>query len=349
MAMATERKVQQQLKAQVPIENILNDWLEDFSYHTPKEEDCISFFHLAYNSGHWKLLMSALPRFFENRWAIHWGILLEITTQSQLFAEEEIVQSVLKGARKQNLVELLVLSHSWDTQVPEISSFRQSVFEKIEDKARNLKETLWEKLGFLRTQRMVEEEGKLLHKMQRMYPEDKVITSELEEFKDRWARHFLSARSERKSVRWSEHTVTALNEDEKTWIDTLVEDMKKHISKNPSAAYNFAMGLQFMGLHQEALSILLLHPDTPEKNWLRIELLLKARRFVEVLSLSQELEAKYADDPETTFATYYIRALSLKGLGQTSQAIELLRSLISIRPSYRSAQSLLSEWTEDGE
>lgn len=348
MAIHAERRIQQKLKAQIPVHDILSDWLEDFNYHSPKEEECLSFFHLAYNSGQWQFLLSSLSTFLKNKWPIHWGILIEITHRQNLKLEEEIIQSVLKGARKQNLVELLVLTRSWDTQVPEVSSFRRMVIEQLEDKARSLKDTLWEKLGFLRTQRMVEEEGKLLQRMQRMYPEDQKIRTELEEFQDRWARHLLSARTEKKFQRWSEHTVTALNADEKIWIDSLMEGMKIYINKNPESAYNFSVGLHLMGLYEEAHAILTFAPESFEKDWLRAELLLKARHFVEVLSLSHELESKYFADPETSFATHYLRALALKGLGQNSQAIELLKSLMSIRPSYRSAHSLLSAWLEDG-
>lgn len=347
MAGAAELMLQKKLRQKLSPQSILSDWFEDLKLK-PKSEDCIRFFEFAYNSGQWGYLFGCLPDFFRNKWSVHWGILIEILSQSQLTVPDEIMESILKGARKQNLVDLLVLSHVWDLKNPEVNHFRKRVLEKLKEEAAGKKETLWEKLGFLRTQRMVEEEGKLLRIMQRMYPEDADIQREWNEFQDRWARHLLSSRTERKSAPWRDHTITEPNQEEKLWIAVLLEDFDAYIGKNSTNAYWFSIGLYFMGLYSEALEVLQRAPDTSQKDWLHVELLLKARRFVEALTVSQELEARYAQDPETTFATHYVRAQALKGLGQHAQAVELLKSLIHIRPSYRSAHSLLSAWLEEG-
>jgi hypothetical protein len=58
------------------------------------------------------------------------------------------------------------------------------------------------------------------------------------------------------------------------------------------------------------------------------------------------MEIKYISDPETTFAVSYLRAQALQGLGQHGSALEIMQSIVRVRPNYRSAHSLILEWTE---
>ena len=110
------------------------------------------------------------------------------------------------------------------------------------------------------------------------------------------------------------------------------------------AAYNLAIGLYFIELYHEALQVIRRAPESSAKDWFYLELLLRCGRYLECLDEVNQIELKYSADPESTFAATYIRAQALWGLGQTGSAIELLRSIVDIRPSYRSAHSLLNEW-----
>ena len=100
----------------------------------------------------------------------------------------------------------------------------------------------------------------------------------------------------------------------------------------------------FLEAYDQAFEILHLAPDTPEKNWLTLELLIQCRRFVECLAAVDQVELSYAEDPESTFGAAYVRARALRGLGQTSLALEILQGIVNVRPNYRSAQTLIHEW-----
>jgi tetratricopeptide (TPR) repeat protein len=112
----------------------------------------------------------------------------------------------------------------------------------------------------------------------------------------------------------------------------------------PDLAYDLAMGLQMMDFHSEALQILALASPSPAVDWLRLELEVRARRFVTALEEAHRLETLYASDPDAAFAATYARARALYGLGEKQTAIDLLRGLVKIRPHYRSAHSLLLDW-----
>jgi hypothetical protein len=100
-----------------------------------------------------------------------------------------------------------------------------------------------------------------------------------------------------------------------------------------------------MDFHTEAIAVLEKAPEGAAADWLRLDLLIAARLFVDALTEAQTLESRYASDPEATFATAYARARALKGLGQTELAIDLMRGLVRVRPGYKSAQSFLMDWS----
>lgn len=111
-------------------------------------------------------------------------------------------------------------------------------------------------------------------------------------------------------------------------------------------AYDLAIGLHFVGDFATAEIILSYAPSGLAADWFKAELLVNCRRYVDALEWIQNLELRYQNDPETTFASVYLRAQCLRGLGKTAEAIELLGSVVNMRPHYRSSHSLLLAWQE---
>jgi hypothetical protein len=90
-----------------------------------------------------------------------------------------------------------------------------------------------------------------------------------------------------------------------------------------------------------------LNPDEKQFQslvWLRCELLLKGRRFLQLLDELDRWEASAANDPDQVVGILYLRAQALFGLGQTVSAIELMEMIASSLPGYRSAGSFLNTW-----
>src|SRR5690606_30020977 len=97
---------------------------------------------------------------------------------------------------------------------------------------------------------------------------------------------------------------------------------------------------------ETALEIIDLAPIEEEAlAWLRLEALLGCRRFIELLTELTNMEMALSHEPETFFATAYLRAQAFWGLGQKHNAIEVLEGLLASRPHYRAASSLLTLWS----
>ena len=116
------------------------------------------------------------------------------------------------------------------------------------------------------------------------------------------------------------------------------------VDKNPSASYNFAIMFYFMGCFEEALIICQKSDAKENQPWFTIELLLKTRRYLQALEAIDEMQPSFANDPEAQFSSTYLKAIAYWGLHQGATAIELMQSIVNVRPEYRSAQSLFSKW-----
>lgn len=233
----------------------------------------------------------------------------------------------------------------WEEASSQIAQLRSQLIRELEENQVRERREAFDKLEYLKEQRMIHEEDRLLQTMRQRYPNDSEVERRENEFKERWARHLLNEKSLESKQNDLFQKSQKLTLDEMKWADSLIEVLEKKIKKYPKQAYNLSISLYFMELFDHALILLRNAEPTDAVLWFRLELLFRARRFIDCLDGLSAIDQALADNPETTFATTYLRAQVLKGLGQTGKAIELLKSLVAIRPNYRSAHSLLLEWS----
>jgi len=270
---------------------------------------------------------------------------VELLARNNLRPTKEVLEAIFQGAHEQGGLENLVQSHSWDDYDGRFKPLREELQERLKDDLVRKKEALKEKLGFLANHRMIEEEEKVLQLLLRMFPEDSEVQAHHLQFQERWARevlanqrqsHFSSELIQRASVKWTAKEEELL----KVWL----EEAEKLSRQRPALAYHFTMFFYFIEAYTQALAILNLAPVSPERDWLTLDLLIECRRFVECLVAVDQVEIAHSHDPETTFGAAYIRARALHGLGQDAQAVEILQSIVNVRPNYRSARTLMHEW-----
>jgi hypothetical protein len=233
---------------------------------------------------------------------------------------------------------------SWESVGPRLIEIKENQRRKLSHDVVERKAKHLEKLEYYRNSRMIEEEERFLNEMIKMYPEDERLQSDRRSFKERWARAILAKNAIDAFDDSAEGTEPFFTSDELTVAKIITQAVKELVKSHPKKAYDFAIGFYFIELYQDAFEVLNLSESDAASDWFRIELMLKTRRFVEALDSLTHIENKYAHDPETVFGTTYYRAITLQGLGQQSAAIELLASLVHIRPNYRSAHSLLLKW-----
>lgn len=306
-----------------------------------------SIFAFAYNGGLFKDLMLNSAELAKQRHSLPFSLLIETLNSVKVEPTKDLLDAIIKGAKRLELLDEMALARQWDHFSPEILEIKKNYLSTLNLRQQKLRDSLFAKLEFLKNERMVNEERDLLKLLGKMFPQDRNLPEAIRDFEDRWSRHIIAQHGQSELSKF-EATETAFSQEELVHLKVIAKAMIEVAQQKPSAAYDFAIALLFMDYIPGALDVLFLAPQTVEVHWLRAELLLRGRRYIECLDLLAQLEQLLASDPDTIFAVTYLRAQALWGLGQGGNAMELLKNLIAVRPQYRSAISLLKHWESGG-
>jgi len=310
---------------------------------TPEEDKTI--FNFLLQSGYRHSILQLLQQRIQHSLFVPWCVLVETLAQNKVPPSRDLMDAIFTGALEQQGLEDLIQSHSWDDYDGRFQPLREELQERLHEDLNHKKDILKEKLSFLTNHRMIEEEEKVLQLLLRMFPEDSEIQVHSLEFQERWTRNVLARQSQTSHslkslintpVNWSEKELALLN----LWL----HEAKNIANNRPEQAYCLCLFFYFLEAYAQAFTVLQLAPDSPQKDWLILELLIHCRRFLECLAAIDQVELAYAHNPESTFGASYMRAQALHGLGQTAQAVEILQGIVNIRPNYRSAKTLIHEW-----
>lgn len=310
-----------------------------------EQRDCAQFFNAA---GLYQTFFQQVRTQSGDNAQIPWAQFADAVGLSRVKPSQAELDAIFEGAKEQSGLSDLVLSHQldiWSRKFPETrAQIERLRAEELEAKRQKLKE----ELEFMRANRLVEEEQRVLQEAEALFPSDEQVKEERESFEMRWAREVLAkANLEFETPDQDDLARRAdrLTPDQEAIKQLIVAKALQTAGERPHLAYEIALALHFMDFHTDAIEVLAKAPQAPSVDWLRLDLLLSARLFVDALTEADELEQRYANDPEATFAATYARARAMKGLGQTNMAVDLMRGIVRTRPAYKSAQSFLMDWS----
>lgn len=290
-----------------------------------------------------KLLQFVLRNIDNKNFTIPWPHFLEALSKITTPVDEKTRLALLDGIREDQAEESASRSLSFSKNLPELQEQRQNRKYRFHKEYLANKRALLEQLYTLRTQQLFEQEKILLQRLQRLYPGDTDVTQEVGEHRQRHALEILQKRAPRSRTPKTEDLTQADPEVESA-LEALMNSLLQHAEQTPELAFDFAIVAAMLERYDVSLTLLSHAESLPASDWLRLELLMRCRRFVELLSELTQVELKYAHEPETFFATAYLRAQALWGLGQKHNAIEVMEGLLSSRPHYRAASAILSLW-----
>ena len=193
---------------------------------------------------------------------------------------------------------------------------------------------------------MTQQAGLVLTRMLSVYPDDAEFIQFKRDFDEEWARGVLSNHIATLQAGHIERTRTQASAADEEMLKCFLVEGEKVVVDRREFALDLTLAFWFLEDYNRALEILAWAPATLAADWLRADLLFAARRFVEALEQINKLEVKYVVDPETTFSVSYLRAQCLYELGQKATALEIMRSIVRVRSQYRSAHSLILDWSQ---
>jgi hypothetical protein len=320
-----------------------------------------AFTNFLINAGHYEEVIKLYSRWFKKKES-HSLRSFCYTLNKNGFTPNETFSNYLFKAKKESAEKLDLWLSDWEGYDRRFAAEKKTAVQSAQKQYDSIKKNLFNKLEYLRANRMINEEEKLIDQLIVMMPENLELKQQKNNFQERWARAIIARKSFESLDTTFDNPSRPLDTETETIVLAITQEMIVRSESNSTLVYDFAIALYFLEQYEVALQILAYASPIPnlkskssnktnhENNdksidWFKIELLIKSRRYVESLDFISIIEKKYAADPETSFAGTYAKALTLYGLHQQSTATELLKSIVNIRPNYRSAHSLLQKWT----
>lgn len=275
-----------------------------------------------------------------------WGHL--VLGLSEIWKEEkkELLFWLIQGAAENQQTIQLANLLEFSSDIPDFDDAKEKNREHKKSALLALKEDLVSQVLTFRSQQLRDAEKKLLTKLEKLFPHNEEVKSLLTEYKKRYADEILSKIQSKQKKNNKNESIKILSEEEKEWVELIKRAHLEVGFENPALKKDLIASALLMGVPDVAGQLADTLPSQEDLTWLTLEVMLQNRKFAEVLAALPAVEIEKAQDPETFFATAYLRAQALHGLGETNTAIEVLQGLISLRPHYRSAQALLNEWSQ---
>ncbi len=323
-------------------DELLRRW--ERNIYNPQQQFTLAQFLL--HCGFYASLFQQIERLLLEERYLPWAQFAEALGRSRILPSSIELKAIAEGLQAQDALDEILLSRQVDRWDPLFLQRREErrVCIQLEYAAKKI--SLHERLDYVRSQRMLEEERRILEQLNAIFPGDQEVQKAEAEYQERWARDVVARNtnvmtdvSEEMAIR-----LTELTPETKSIKELFVKQALRAVESAPQFAYDLALLLAFMDFFMDAVAVLEFAPSESRVDWLRLELLLKGRQYLAALDETSRLEVEYAGDPESTFTVVYARARALWGLGQSDMAIDLVRSIVKIRPNYKSAQSLLADW-----
>lgn len=334
-------KLLQDFDATYVADDLLKKW--DRGELSEKDQDIAA--HFLINTGFLKTLQAQYSKQLTHDRYIAWIPFIEMISRTTETLPDDIVDPILVGMTENNKLEDIVYVqqskklHSRFKKL--IKTFSNEKKVQLEEEKKQLTEKLQRHIN----DRMDAEIKKVSELLKEKFPDDSDIlniTSDLDLARIRTLiqkkeRDLQSTFSTTKNIAKKDPANSAAK-------NQISEDVLRNAKENPESAYDLAILLTQMEVYDDALTCLSYAPSSLEKDWLKLDLLIKSENFIDAISESFEIEKKYPENPETIFATLEFRAQALYGLGEEEKAIQILEKVLEISPKNHTAKVLLHSW-----
>ncbi len=229
-----------------------------------------------------------------------------------------------------------------DSEWPGIRENRKKLRDLNSQKLTKLRKELIQKFELFSSQNLNEPAKNTIRKLEKVFPNDPEIVRITLKFKEKDAENI-----------FDKHRFKKSRLDVKPKPDPEFESaqagLAKFIKQNLARFEGYESDIAIMCITMEMpeTALEMFHsPDIINEHiWLYMEVLLLNRRNLEILTLLPAVEKGYSHLPDTFLACTFLRSLALWNLGEKNTAIEVLQSVVEIKPSYRSSDVLLAEWS----
>lgn len=230
-----------------------------------------------------------------------------------------------------------------DSQWPGIRDHRKKLRDLNVQKQNKLRKELIQKFELFSSQSLNEPAKNTIRKLEKIFPNDPEIARITLKFKEKDAENIFDKHRFKKSRL---NTKPKPDPELTTAQEGLARFIRQELKKFAGFESDLVILCITLDMPELALELFSSPEIINENIWLYMEVLLLNRRNLEILTLLPSLEKGYSHLADTFLACTFLRSLALWNLGEKNTAIEVLQTVVEIRPNYRSSDVLLAEWSQ---
>ncbi|MBY0313939.1 MAG: hypothetical protein K2Q26_00335 [Bdellovibrionales bacterium] len=299
-------------------------------------------FYFLYNAKQYKTFLTVLRLEMNSEDPmIPWTQLFTILIRVNLLNEDELAAFLSSGVSTQEFAKFRVnhsrLSQLWDET-------KQTVLLNFDQK----RDELLKSLEFAKQQGLKEPRLKILNELIRNYPNDEQVLKILSQEKEFQARQVIArATSKKEMANDIRLTASPQHIDDELRARLLKQALEK-VKKNPQMAVDLTVMFYHMDFYDEAFQIIEADRTGDVRLiWYEIIISIEAEKFVRAMSAINRLKGVRLEEADSSFSMMYYHALVLHGMGHKAEALQVLRNIVKIRPQFKSAVTLLSDWENE--
>jgi len=244
------------------------------------------------------------------------------------------------------LEESILQSELFDRISLRTNRAKQDYKEQYQEKRKLQKSRLIEQLNKYRVYNLPEQEQNALKQLLQLYPQDVEVKLLQQAFLEKKADEILR-RVQSRHVLKPNASDLYTKEDEATrakFAASLTLLAARVKEESPDQMYNLAVLAFQLELFEPALHFINDCPKSASKEWLKAEILLEGKRYLDLLQHVESIEKEFLTDSDAVYGANYLKALAYHGLGQTNMGLQLLEQISAVHPNYRSTDALIIEW-----
>lgn len=270
-----------------------------------------------------------------------WLELFELLIQTKTEIPNEQFQEL-----KEILIKLKFIKAEHNTH--------QQIFESLKSKRRYsyLQKAMKKKQELLASARIAESEGltqqhvQYMNELRKISPTEFNVANLISEQQKIHAESVLLRTKRRRGQKRSQQKEHLLPE-ESAVVEKIKSQAVQYNQSGKARPSDFAYLLRSMGEKNQAVDFIYDKDDSEKKDWELLDYLFYGRQHLSLLDHCSLLKQKYSGRPDALFSVSYVEAIAYWELGEKEKAIHLMSQISSMRPNFKSASELLSQWKEE--
>jgi len=274
---------------------------------------------------------------------VPWIYLFALIKQYQLDVSTDLITQIFL----QNHHEPAFLANSHCLESAELLNLRNEYLSQCYKSNPQL--NIEKEIQIAKSQKLLKREGELIRDLIHLDDKNPIFQEQRREYQYKQAKDvFDEYKNAHQDLLYTTRNNTS-PEEEKI-LTNLLRGLNKLAKKCPPKLINDMIIILFStGYIHLAIEFLKSHLDTNERQWIYLDLLLEDKQYLKCLNFAEQTFLQKNPNPETIFALNYVKAQAYYGLKEYNKAKSILGDLILLRPQYRSAKALLSQWKSEEE